>query len=492
MSFTPAPLVRPRLCVGGCLDIPAGRYYRAKHGDMILSGGFTNFIGAGGRGNTFKTALLLTLCLIVLKRYGNSSLVVYDAEQTFEWARIEDLCEVLGIDFNELLEEGKVILTSAAEHSGNEWWGIVRNEAEERHKDFKRLALETPFLNRKGEPIKVLPKRMHFLDSMSQLQTDAIEEIYKKNEIDAGAANTDALRGAAIKTRLVMQAPSITEMGGMTLLATAHIGDEMKLEQYAAFKQQLQFLKKGLKFKNCPEKFTFLTSICYVIAGAEPLLNQSDKAPEYPAEGFKDATGDTDLQELDLIIARSKHGPSGHNFTLLVSQTEGFQPTLTEYHFLRKRKDKFGLIGPEGVSKDFRLELYPEFLMRRKQIRKAIKEDKKLCRALEITSELAQIYDYWVDYPRERIVSPKDIYDKLTEMGYDWNVLLDTRGHWTYDHYTNPVKPISTMDLINMYFGEYIPWWFTKEQKDKIDLTKAVKCKLASEEIVYAASADTK
>lgn len=483
-DFISAPFIRPRNCVGGLLDIPAGRFYKGQKNDNVLSGGFTNFIGCGGRGNTFKTTLLLSLCLIVLKRYDLTKLVVYDAELTFEWARIEDICIAMGIDFDDLVSQTRLVLTSSGEHSGNEWWGIVRSISQRRAKDRKRLQVGTPFTSKHGGITKSLPLEMHLLDSMSQLQTDAIEDIYNKNEIDSGAANTDALRGAAIKTRMVMQAPSITTQGGLSLLATAHIGDEMKLDQYAPFKQQLMFLKKGLKFKNCPEKFTFLTSICYAIASAEPKLNK-DKAAEYPAPGFKGNVGDTDLMELDLIIIRSKHGPSGHNFSLLVSQTEGYLPTLSEYNYLKDRKDKFGLLGPEGVHQNYRLALYPDLLIKRNDIREEIGINPKLCRALEITSELCQMYDYWVDYPREEVVAPSDLYNKLKEMGYDWNLLLDTRGYWTYDHYENPVKPLSTQDLLDMYFGRYVPWWYPNPKDIKLEL--AVKSPINAGDIVYGA-----
>jgi hypothetical protein len=362
------------------------------------------------------------------------------------------------------------MLTSAAEHSGNEWWQIIRDLADERLKNAKKLKIDTPFIDSKGVPVKAFPLQIHFLDSMSQLTTDAVEEIYKKNEIDAGAANTDALRGAAIKTRLVMQVPQVTSAGGMSLVVTAHIGDEMKLDQYAPYKQQLASLKKGLKFKNVPEKFTFLSSNTWVVSDASPLLNKSTKGPEYPLAGMNLAVGDTDLQELTLINARSKSGPTGHIFKLLISQTDGLLPSLSEYHYLKARKDKFGLTGPEGVTKDWRLVLYPEPLLKRTKVRDIIAVTPRLRRALEITSELSQIYDYWPDFDVNDVIKPEDLYSKITELGYDWNILLDTRGYWTFDHYTNEVNPLSTMDLINMYHERYIPFWYPDKKSLKVKL----------------------
>lgn len=256
----------------------------------------------------------------------------------------------------------------------------------------------------------------------------------------------------------------------MTLMATAHVGDEMKLDPYAPSKQQLKFLKGGLKFKNCPEKFTFLTSNTWVVTDASPLLHKTSKTPEYPLPGQKEAVGDTDLMELTLINVRSKSGPTGHTFKLIISQTEGLLSSLSEYHYLKSRKDKFGLEGPEGVHKDWRLVLYPDVLLKRTTVRDQVEEDPRLQRALEITSELCQIYEYWPDFPRNDVVEPNDLYAKLKDLGYDWNTLLDTRGYWTFDHYEHEVPPLSTMDLINMYHERYIPFWYPDKDKLKVKL----------------------
>lgn len=476
-GFTPAPQIRPRPCIGSLMDIPCGRYHKGEHGDMVLNGGFSNFIGMGGRGNTFKTTLALSCSLRVLDRIPEATLTIFDTEITFAWDRVEDLASRFpNLDYYGAQEEGRIVLTSAAEHSGNEWWHIIRDRAEERAKQKKKMQLSTPFFDKGEKPIPSFAPEIHLLDSMSQLQTDAIDEIYQKNEIDAGAANTDALRGAAIKTRLVMQVPQITAAGGITLIATAHVGDEMKLDPYAPSMQKLAFLKKGLKFKNVPEKFTFLTSNCWVVSDASLLISKTTKAAEYPLEGFKDNAGDTDLQELTVINVRSKSGPTGHTFKLIVSQTEGLLPSLSEFHYLKTRKDKFGLEGPEGVHKDWRLSLYPETLLKRTSVRSAIDADPRLQRALEITSEMGQIYDYWSDFPREDMIDPKDLYSRLKEMGYDWNVLLNTRGYWTFNHYENlETPPLSTMDLINMYHGRYVPFWYPDQDKLKIGKSEAKK-----------------
>lgn len=471
-TFKKSPLLRPRPEIGGLFDIPAGRYHTGKYGDSILNGGFSNFIGLGGRGNTFKTALSLGMVLSILNRYPGSSLTIYDAEITFEWSRIEDMCvRYPNIEFEHDIEAGRITLTSGGEHSGNEWWAIVRERSKNREKATKSELVETPFLTHDSEAIKVRPIDIHFCDSMSQLETDAVAEIYDKHSIDSANANTDALRGAAIKTRLVMQVGGVTTRGHMALITTAHVGDEMKLDQYAPSKQQLAGLKGGLKFKNVPEKFTFLTSNTWLVRKAEPFINKSTKAAEYPLEGYNDAAGDTDLQRLDLLNLRNKSGQAGHVIPVVISQTEGLLPHLTCFNYLKERKDKFGLAGPEGVQKSYRMIFYPEVLLSRTKVRTLIEvdQDPKLLRALELTAQIAQIYEYWPDTPQRYRIDPSELYAKLIQLGYDWNILLETRGYWTYDHYNHPIPPLTAWDLFKMYNEEYIPFWYP--EKDKLQVT---------------------
>lgn len=486
-EFKLSPLVRPRLCQGSLLDIPAGRYHKGKYGDNLLSGGYSSFIGVGGRGNVFKTTLLISLMIRILSRYkipaklvkdpltGNVSLFVYDTEVTFDWNRIFDIMSrYVNLDYLDMIELGNLVVTSSGDHLGNEWWQIIRNRSSMRSKDFKRLSVETPFLDFNGEFINVLPMENHLCDSMSQLSTDAIEEMYNKNEIDDSGLTTDHLRGGGIKTRLVMQIPNTVASGGMTMACTAHVGNEFKLEKYAPSKQQLGSMPRDLEFKNVPSKFTFLSSNTWFIKKAQPLTHDTTKASLYPLEGMNQHAGDVDLQLLELINVRSKSGQTGHFIDMVISQDFGLLPSLTEFHYLNKRDDGFGMTAPEGQQRTKRLQLYDEVLPSRTKVRTMVDNDYKLQRALEITSEMAQIMDYWNDFPRSKILEPAEVKAKLIEKGYNWDLLLNTRGYWTYFNYSpeHELRPLSTMDLIDMVHDDYIPWWYPDREnlKHKVDL----------------------
>ena len=52
-------------------------------------------------------------------------------------------------------------------------------------------------------------------------------------------------------------------------------------------------------------------------------------------------------------------------------------------------------------------------------------------------------------------------------MGYDWDVLLNTRGYWTLNQYSHPVPYLSTVDLLKMRKGLYKPYWMDKQETTK-------------------------
>lgn len=468
VSFKMAPRMTPRPCIGSLLDIPFGEYYTGKYGDRILNGGLPPFMGIGARGNMYKSALALSIALRVFHRYNdgdeNIGVSQYDTELSASWRRLENIGQTYDetLDVDAMASQQKIVLTNRANYLGNEWWALVVEQGKERYKAKRSISRETPFLDEASKPIKAIPPFIHLLDSLSEFRTKNIDLIYEKNEIGDSSTNTAAMRDGAVKTQLIHQVPNVTAETGLFLIATAHLGDEIKTDEYAPWTQKLQYMKKGVKFKDVPEKFTFLTSAAWTIIRAEALLRKEDKTPEYPKQGRNETAGDPDLQKLTLVNVRSKYGPTGHLFELLVSQSDGLLPSLSEYHYLKTRKDKFGLQGPEGIHKDYRLSLYPDVVLKRTRVRDTIDNDPKLRRALEITTELCQIYEYWSTYPEKEKVSPEELRRGLEEKGYDWNRLLETRGYWTFDHYTNPVPPLSTMDLINMYFDRYVPFWYNQ------------------------------
>jgi hypothetical protein len=201
---------------------------------------------------------------------------------------------------------------------------------------------------------------------------------------------------------------------------------------------------------------------------AAPLLSKSTKAPEYPHRGHEHE-GDTDLCSVMIRNLRSKTGQSGRVLELIVSQSEGVLPGLTEFHSLREN-DWFGI---NGDIKNCSLVLYPEQKLTRTTVRDLIESDKKLSRALNITSELGQMHLFWPihqfdsQYKKQGFVcSAQELYDDIKKAGYDWDMILThTRGWWCPIGMFEDLLFLSTMDLLKMRAGLYHPYWLEEDKK---------------------------
>jgi hypothetical protein len=227
--------------------------------------------------------------------------------------------------------------------------------------------------------------------------------------------------------------------------------------------KKLQYLKNGDVIKGVSDKFFFLLANCWHAFNATPLLSDK-KTSLYPSDPEDNTPLDTDLNIVSLRQLRSKSGTTGYVLELIVSQTEGVLPELSEFHYI-KTQEYYGFTGSQ---QNYVLDILPDVKLSRTSIRSKIDSNPDLCRALNITSEMCQMKNFWRHLSADILCTPKELYDDLVAKGYDWNVLLKTRGWWTVNNDKHPVPFLSTMDLLMMRKGSYIPYWFTEEQKSKI------------------------
>lgn len=105
--------------------------------------------------------------------------------------------------------------------------------------------------------------------------------------------------------------------------------------------------------------------------------------------------------------------------------------------------------------------------MQRTTVRGKIRDNPRLQRALEIQSEMCQMENLGFGQARGYLMEPKELYTKIKEMGYNWDELLETRGYWDFEENKNPKNFLSTLDILRMAKGEYVPYWY----KGKINIT---------------------
>jgi len=456
--FVSAPKIRPQMNIGCLFDIPNGKYHIGPRGESILNGGLPYVTGVGGRGNMFKSVISHFMLLSVMNRYRRTAAEFYDTETSLTIPRLTQLAQnlynICGVD---LEEEGRLHLSDNTVMTGNEWFAKLRVFGEDKKKNSKDWMATTPFLDEKtGKPIPAFYPTLVEMDSLSMFMTDSVENIYDKNQIGDSGANTDSLRGAAAKSQMLMQLPTLTGTSGIYLVMTMHVGDQHQLDPYAPQKKALTFLKGGVSFKHVPQKITFLTNNLWYTMNVQLFQNKGTKAPEFPKNAQDNMEGDTDLQKVTIINLRAKNGPTGLPFEVVVSQSEGVLVGLTELNYL-KAFDNYGMGGHDRA---YFLELLPSVTLSRTTVRGKLEENAQLRRAMEITSELCQMKNLWDDTDG-LFCTPKELYDDLKSQGYDWDRLLNTRGYWVFEEDAPAELPfLSTMDLLRMRKKLYRPYWY--------------------------------
>lgn len=467
ITFATAPMLRVHLNVGCGIDVLTGRYYKGKHGESIVNGGLANFTGICGEPNLGKTALSIFIELKALHRYVKSMLSTYDTEQTLTMDRFEIAWgHITGQLFDDVLEEGRFSLTDSSIYFGNEFFNILKAISTQRAAD-KSIVNITPFYNhRTKEHVPSMNPMLQFTDSLSSFSTDATEDAYNKGEIGDSSMNTIAIRAGNQKSQMIDQMPTVCGKGGIYHNMTAHVGQDyvQSMDKYAGSSRKLHFIPNGKKLKKVPENFLFYPGWIIHVRSSLPMLD-GNKQPEYPRDSDDNLTRDTDLMAMDCVFIRNKGGQTGVNFKFVMSQSEGIKEGLSFLEFLRD-KDYYGLKSNTGGSAkgatNYHCELLPERNLTRKRVRGLIDNDVKLERALEFCVELYQIRYIRHEY-RHLAVDPGELYTKLKEKGYDWELLLDTRGFWVpLGEETGLKNYLSTMDLLNMYHGTYHPYWYPK------------------------------
>lgn len=457
-----APEFRALLNVGCLFDIQAGHYIKGKHGENILNGGIAPLTGLGGQGNTYKSTISHFFALTILDRYFRAEMNLLDTEMSAGGHRLKKLaaamqyiCDTDLVWHETANPTGRILITDSTVVSGNKWFDQLKEFAKAKIEAAKTYKLTTPFLSRDGSLFKAFVPSIGEVDSLSRLDVDATNAMLDKNSAGESGNNTEAMASAKAKHQMLIQCPELTASCGLYLLLTAHVDDSITIDAYAPQTKKLAFIKNGLKFKYVPNQFFFLMNNLWFCFGAARMVNQNTKAAEYPRDANDTDDLNTDLMKVTVQNLRGKYGPTGAPYEIIVSQSEGVQVSLTEFNYLKE----YGRFGLGGHDRAYYLELCPEISMQRTTIRTKIREHAKLRRAFEITSEMCQMFNIWHDLDPELICTPKQLYEDLKAKGYDWDVLLNTRGYWVFEEDQHPLPFLSTMDLLEMRIGRYRPYW---------------------------------
>lgn len=465
----PAPVMFS-IPTGALMDIPTGEYLVGTHDQRVFLGGLAFITGIVGPGNSFKTTIMRYMILSALARMDKTVSALYYSSYDTEINTHENRGQQLSWSFDvfkgrDIQEEGIWQLTNKAVYSGNEYWMEVKKYLKDKFTEKKPQLYETAFLDRdKVSPMKVLTPTFNDFDSLSHFITSDVEKTMETVELGDSAGNTIFMRQGLAKAKMLMEMPQVAAQGFNFFTFTAHIGKMISMPTGPGApppRKQLQHMPGDEVIKGVTNNFFYLLHNCWLVTSARPFLNKDTKAPEYPIDSSDLVAGDLDLNIVTLKQLRGKNGGSGFNIELLVSQKEGVLATLSEFHYLRR----IGQYGMVGNSTNYAMALYPEVSLSRNKVRSKIREDKKLCRAIEITSQLAQLEEFH-RYMMPELVKPEDLYTILKDKGYDWDWLLEhTRSWHTLDDEKHPGYPLSTLDLCRIAKGQYRPYWLCEDNR---------------------------
>ena len=467
-AFKPAPVIKPLFNIGACLDIPTGFYIIGIHGESILLGGLGMLTAIVGTGNVFKSTIEHYMMLSAAARISSTSetcMATYDTEINIHESRLRQFSQKFEpFATRDILQDGTWVVTDKTVCYGDEWFEIYKEYAQKKIDAGKDMMVKLPFFDRDGvNQLEMIVPTFNELDSLSEFSTKADAKMQDENELGTAGGNTIHMRQGLAKTRFMMEAPVIAGASNSYIIMTAQLGKEIQMATgpYAPLPtKKLQHMKMGDKVKGVSDKFFFLLSNTWQTVSASLLLTK-DKLPEYPKNKEDDAVKDPDLNAVTITLLRSKSAQSGTVLELVVSQSEGVLPALTEYHHI-KNSEYFG-IGGNKIN--FFLDMYPDVKLSRPTIRGKIDSDPKLRRALNITSELCQMHSHY-RYLEDLLITPKELYTALVEKGYDVDWLLsNTRGWWTINNDDHPLYFLSTLDLLKMAKGTYTPYWLENDLK---------------------------
>ena len=458
---------RPLINVGATIDIPTSALSVGAKGETILNGGLSSVVGVIGRGNNFKTTILNYMILTAADRTESSlpeytHILTYDTENNMEInlshfnSSANHIINYLPKDpiYNKVWD-----VISKASMSANVWvkdilYKLVSTKEEDKSAVVSYDCFMDPMTNK---PLELMYPTFITIDSLSEFEPESTVDALETKEADK--TNTLFMQQGLFKTKVLKDLPRLSNKGNIFFGLTAHLGNkiDMSSNPYAKPTKTLQYLKQDENIKGVTDKINFLTTHLWKAFGSTALLNTSTKTPLYPL--YKNDSKN-DLNIVKLQQFRSKTGTSGFILDLIISQTEGVQPELTELHYCKA--NKFG-IG--GNPRNYFMDLLPDVPLTNNTVRGKLKDNLMLRRAVTITAELHQLSVY-KPYLKGLLCSAKVLRKDLEELGYDWDMLLRTRGWWAIKQYSTDIPPfLSVIDLLKMREGSYKPYWLKDDKK---------------------------
>ena len=435
---------QPYLNTGTLLDIQAGVFVPGQHGGMILNGGLSTTNAVIGRAQMFKSTELFSFVVSAMLRYPLSECLTFDTEYAQKKERLFAFSALS--NFDEF--DDRFIINTPAETPAEQFFENVKKIRDRKLAQPEKYLVESPIIDpRTNKPLMMWIPTFVVVDSWSKLTSGIVQSTLATEVLGSAGTNMIYMKDGNIKKMMISQVPRLATTAGIYFLFSAHVGNKFELNPYAPSPKNLPLMKSTDKPKEVGSDFDFLMSNYLEMRHVKLLLNE-DKHSQYPTEG----SSDTELNEVTSVILRCKNNMSGTQLPMVISQTAGIMPELSNYHYLREN-GYFGLIGNKVTHKPAMTDVS----LGRTTVRKK-SEDPKVAHAIELLAQLCYIQNNWDRTKSAEVdlsMKPELLAEKLLASdGPAVSDILQSRSWWTYDK-TNPQPYMSLYDVLAIAQGVY-------------------------------------
>lgn len=460
-----------------------GEWHQGPDGEYYCVGGLYHNTAFAGGPNVGKTGVAVFFTAKAMTRIPVATGHAVDSENTLPAHRInrtaKAVAKAVGHSFTVYDPEdpdapdARFDLLDGRSLYINEWFDKMLMLSGQRLKErsFKKNQLTCEFLTDKGGQVITNAPFIALLDSWTEAQVEGADKLAVTEGVDDPSGNTEYMYEGRIKGRILSQSPRLQTQGDIFCIYTASIDEKVEMGGRPGQppKKQMSHMDGGLSLKKVSNQFKKMTTNLWWLRPVKTMYKgtgSADKVPKFPYDQNDLVLGNTDLEYGAFSNLRGKSGVSGQLFELIRSQRDGLLPELSNAWFLMdwgtKEIKNFGI--SDAGQYQYVFDLYPDVKWRYTTVRKLLEDDYRMAEAVELTTML-KIAQHVTMEPlfHGLICTPAELYRDIKALGYDWNILLDTRYWWTYRELAKDEKPfLSILDLLRMRKGLYHPKWYTQ------------------------------
>lgn len=274
-----------------------------------------------GKAGSGKSTFGIQLAYSVMKKYEESTMFLFDFEQSHTKARIQAITGMSNEYFDEHITINKVgIYTETVLKL------VVKiAEFKKQHKDELMTENKEGLLDKDGKPVKILPPTFVFIDSIAAMRPQEMQEGDEMASLTAGARNAIANKGVFVK----MLQPCMES--NIIIICINHLNQNLNLGGITPPVAQTRFIKNTESVSG-GVAILYLSNL-WINIEAGNKLEEKDK---YGIKGY----------EAKITIVKSRNAAAGKAANMIFNQYEGFDEDLSEFELLKAN----GLIKGAGVG----------------------------------------------------------------------------------------------------------------------------------------------